>query len=75
MSALDKVLLCDELIKKGWKSVKGHPGEGSYILIPPDDFWGKMPKRFYVYDAKDMQDMQERTDWGNEYELEDAEGN
>jgi hypothetical protein len=55
MSGFDKFVLMEKLKKLGWKEAGGD--DDPYGMIPPDELWKDRPHRFYVYDARDLQNI------------------
>ena len=51
MSGFDRAIMIRQLKKLGWKEVNGDN------LAPPDELWENKPKMFYVYDARNLQDL------------------
>jgi len=45
--------LIDKLVELGWKIDIDDP----IALIPPDSLWNNKPKSFWIYDAKDLQEI------------------
>lgn len=60
MSGCDKSSLMQDLIDLGWKEVPSSDdcqSRSGFCLVPPDSLWNNKPRAFYVYDARDLQNI------------------
>lgn len=58
MGALDKYSLMEKLIEAGWTHAPGTcDSKAGYCLVPPDSLWQNKPLSFYVYYARDLQEL------------------
>jgi hypothetical protein len=60
MAGFDRAVLMEKLIALGWKEAPANVDCDSLshaCLVPPDSLWQNKPKAFYVYDARDLQDL------------------
>jgi len=59
MSGFDRMILGEKLEKLGWTRAPeldcGSLSGACYI--PPESLWQNRPAQFYVYDARDLQNM------------------
>lgn len=60
MSGVDKSVLMRKLVELGWKKVSSNEeceSVAGYCLVPPDSLWKNKPSAFYVYEARDLQEL------------------
>lgn len=57
MAGFDKWVMTERLKGLGWAEVESDDPALRYHMVPPESLFTNRPKSFYVYDAKDLQDM------------------
>lgn len=60
MSGADRYWLEQELIAAGWTDAPADvdcDSKAHACLVPPQSLWDNRPQAFYVYDARDLQNM------------------
>ncbi len=60
MSGFDRAILMEKLIVLGWQEAPANIDCDSLshsCLVPPEELWRKKPKAFYVYQARDLQNI------------------
>ena len=57
MAAFDKWNMARKLVALGWEEVDAPEGRRGTYLKPPARLFENAPQAFYVYDARDLQNL------------------
>jgi hypothetical protein len=55
MAAFDKLRLEEKLVALGWEVIE--KPDQPWRLKPPQILWDQRPSDFYIYDARDLQEL------------------